>query len=165
MGKYQATGAHKIHSFFSASGGVLSFFRDNASTQLAFGEQGAGLDVKFFGDTASAYVLWDESADTLEGASSAILAWAGTVSFAGVAAFTGSVSLAGTTLFTGNIIASGGDLAVNSASIKLGNASTDRIGFFGATATTQELKASNGNWASLDNVVGALVKLGLFDVS
>lgn len=30
-----------------------------------FGIDGTGLDVKFFGDTASAYMLWDESADAL----------------------------------------------------------------------------------------------------
>ena len=171
MGKFQATGAHKIHSFFSASGGVLSFYRDNASTQLAFGEDGTGLDVKFFGDTASAFVLWDESADTFIGASSAVLQWGGSASFAGVVDFSGSIGVKGAltvsagATFQGAVTLSGADLAVNSASIKLGNASTDRIGFYGATATTQQLKAGNGNWASVDNVVGALVKLGLFDVS
>lgn len=183
MAKYGATGVHKIHSYFSTSGGVLSFYRDNASTQLAFGESGTGLDVKFWGDTVSAWVLWDESADTLQGASSAVFAWGGAASFAGVVAMTGSVAIAGAVnltgavtasgdvtftgstnvndlltvsaaaTFQGNIVASGNDFAVNSASIKLGNASTDRIGFFGATATIQ---VASGTAAST-----ALIQLGL----
>ncbi len=32
---------------------------------IHFGEDDDGLDVKFFGATASAYMLWDESADEL----------------------------------------------------------------------------------------------------
>lgn len=159
MPKSGATGVHKIHSYFSTSGGVLSFYSDNASTQIAFGESLSGVDVKFFGNTASAYILWDESLDTLEGASSAILAWGGVASFAGVVDFSGSVGVKGTltvsaaATFQGNIIASGADMALNSASIKIGNASTDRIGFFGATAT---LQVASGTAAST-----ALIQLGL----
>lgn len=33
--------------------------------QIHFGEDDDGLDVKFFGATASSYMLWDESADKL----------------------------------------------------------------------------------------------------
>ena len=33
--------------------------------QVHFGEDDDGLDVKFFGATASSYMLWDESADKL----------------------------------------------------------------------------------------------------
>ena len=33
--------------------------------QIHFGENGDGLDVKFFADTSGAYMLWDESADKL----------------------------------------------------------------------------------------------------
>ena len=86
MAIQRATGVHKIHSTFSVSGGVLSFYRDNASTQVAFGEDGTGLDVKFYGDTASAYVLWDESANTLELASSATFSCGGNVGFFGATA-------------------------------------------------------------------------------
>jgi len=119
MGKYQATGVHKIHSYFSTSGGVLSFYRDNASTQIAFGESGTGLDVKFHGDTVSAWVLWDESADTLLGASSATLNWLGTVTA------------------SGNVTFSGANTFVTGASTKIGDASTDKIGFFGIAPRVQ----------------------------
>ncbi len=119
MANTKATGVHKIHSTFSTSGGVLSFYRDNASTQLAYGEDGTGLDVKFYGDTASAWVLWDESADTLLGASSATLNWLGTFTVSGGATF------------------SGGNFSITSASAQIGNASTDKIGFFGATPVVQ----------------------------
>ena len=122
--RQRATGVHKIHSTFSVSGGVMSFYRDNASTQLAFGEDGTGLDVKFYGDTASAYVWWDESADTLYGASSATFEWEGTADF------------------------TGGEFYVESASIKLGSASTDEIGFFGAAPTVQLAKIASTGVAS-----------------
>jgi hypothetical protein len=38
-----------------------------------------------------------------------------------------------------------------------------KLGFFGATPITQRAKASYNNWASLSDVVDALVDLGLFD--
>lgn len=135
----RATGAHKIHSTFSVSGGVLSFYRDNASTQIAFGESDEGLDVKFYGDTASAWVLWDESADTLYGASSATLEWYGTAAF------------------------SGGEFTVESASMKLGNASTDKIGFFGATPVVQIANVATTTVASTIAIglVEQLISIGL----
>jgi len=138
MGKYQATGAHKIHSFFSASGGVLSFYRDNASTQLAFGESGTGLDIKFYGDTVSSWVLWDESADTLYGASSATLEWYGPV------ALTGAVQITG-------------------ASTLIGDASTDKIGFFGTTPRVQLSHTATSAITSTIaiNVLEGLQALGL----
>jgi hypothetical protein len=45
--------------------GNLSFQKDVAAAQIHFGVDDTGLDVKFFGATASAYLLWDESADQL----------------------------------------------------------------------------------------------------
>ena len=45
--------------------GNLVFEQKNPSGQIHFGVDGTGLDVKFFGATASAYALWDESADKL----------------------------------------------------------------------------------------------------
>ncbi len=131
MANTKATGVHKIHSTFSTSGGVLSFYRDNASTQLAFGESGTGLDVKFNGDTVSAWVLWDESADTLLGASSATLNWLGTVTVSGGATFSGAVTMTGSADFTG------ANVHITSASTQIGNAGTDKIGFFGATPVVQ----------------------------
>lgn len=157
MAKFGATGVHKIHSYFSTSGGVLSFYRDNASTQLAFGEAGTGLDVKFYGDTASAYVLWDESADTFEGASSATLQWDG------VASLAGAVGIQGAASFSGAVGITGADFNVTSASSHLGNASTDRIGFYGATATIQLAYVASGDAASTQAmaIVTRLVNIGL----
>lgn len=144
MAVTKATGVHKIHSTFSVSGGVLSFYRDNASTQFAFGESGTGLDVKFFGDTASAFILWDESADTLVGASSARLNWLGTVTVSGATTFSGTVD------FTGS-------------AVTVGNASTDKLGFFGATAVVQQAFVASSGVGSTQAmaIVNALVNLGL----
>ena len=36
-----------------------------ANSAIYIGQDGAGLDVKFFGDTASSYMLWDQTADKL----------------------------------------------------------------------------------------------------
>jgi hypothetical protein len=49
------------------SSGNLIFHKvgTGATTGITFGEDGTGLDIKFFGDTASAYMLWDQSADSL----------------------------------------------------------------------------------------------------
>ncbi|MBC8384885.1 MAG: hypothetical protein H8E57_05155 [Candidatus Cloacimonetes bacterium] len=44
------------------SSGNLVFYGDG---DINFGVDDDGVDVKFFGATASAYMLWDESADTL----------------------------------------------------------------------------------------------------
>jgi len=44
------------------SSGNLVFYGDG---DLHFGVDGDGIDVKFFGATASSYMLWDESADKL----------------------------------------------------------------------------------------------------
>ena len=60
-----------------ANNAYLSFFTTNASpviqlhqpqvnvNTLTVGTNGTGYDVKFFGDTAGAYMLWDQSADDL----------------------------------------------------------------------------------------------------
>jgi len=47
------------------SSGNLRFKQVNSSGQIHFGVDDTGLDVKFFGATASSYMLWDESADQL----------------------------------------------------------------------------------------------------
>jgi len=52
----------------SWSTGTLVFSRGNGWADgkgISFGIDGSGLDIKFFGDTASAYMLWDQSADAL----------------------------------------------------------------------------------------------------
>jgi len=49
------------------SSGNLIFSKrgSGATTGIHFGIDGTGIDVKFFGDTASASMLWDQSADAL----------------------------------------------------------------------------------------------------
>jgi len=51
----------------SWSSGNLIFTKNGtgATTGITFGEDGTGLDVKYFGDTASSFMLWDQSADQL----------------------------------------------------------------------------------------------------
>lgn len=46
---------------------------------------------------------------------------------------------------------------------KIGTAAAQKIGFYGATPVNQRQKANYNNWATLANVVAALVDLGLFD--
>lgn len=49
------------------SSGNLIFTKEGtgATTGITFGEDGTGLDIKFFGDTSGKYMLWDQSADQL----------------------------------------------------------------------------------------------------
>ena len=61
------------------------------SGAITVGVDDTGHDVKFFGATASAYMLWDESADDL------ILAGAAGLTVAGATALNGDVTLGGTT--------------------------------------------------------------------
>lgn len=63
---------------FLASGAVINFNNGNATIthstglvtfaagNVAFGVDGTGVDVTFFGDTASCYALWDQSEDQLK---------------------------------------------------------------------------------------------------
>jgi len=44
-----------------------------------------------------------------------------------------------------------------------GGATGQKIGFFGATPVTEQLKANHNNWANISDVVSALVNLGLLD--
>ena len=128
MAYTKATGVHKIHSTFSASGGVFTFYRDNASTQFAFGEDGTGLDVKFFGDTSGQYALWDESADTF--------------------VFNCTLTASGALTFSGSVDLTGANFHVTSASTQIGNASTDKIGFFGVAPAVQVAKVVSTGTAS-----------------
>ena len=61
------------------SGGDLVFYGSvtGNGAMIEFGEDDTGLDVKFYGDTASAYVLWDQSDDGLEVAGDARLDFSG----------------------------------------------------------------------------------------
>jgi len=57
----------KVRSTFRGTSGNLRFYESvtGNGAQIHFGVSGDGLDVKFFGDTSGAYMLWDESADAL----------------------------------------------------------------------------------------------------
>jgi len=71
-----------------ASGDANIFNGTNQfNNTITVGVDDTGYDVKFFGATASAYMLWDESADDL------ILAGAAGLSVAGASALTGKVTL------------------------------------------------------------------------
>lgn len=162
MAVTKATGVHKIHSTFSTSGGVLSFYRDNASTQFAFGESDSGLDVKFFGDTASAWALWDESADTFLFASSAKLAVGGTFSVSGATTFSGE------TTFTGSVTISDKNITLSaSTGTKIGTASTQKLGFWNATPVVQAAKVVSTGTASAMaiSILNALENYGLLSAT
>jgi len=62
----------KVRSKWSS--GNLIFYEHPAASggQIHFGEDTAGVDVKFFGATSGAYKLWDESEDQLEFVKSSI---------------------------------------------------------------------------------------------
>lgn len=40
---------------------------------------------------------------------------------------------------------------------------TQKLGFFGTTPDSQQLKANHNNWASLTDIINALVNLGFLD--
>jgi len=61
---------------------VFEKYLATANPQVEFGIDGTGLDVKFWGDTASAYMLWDESGNALLFAGGASLNLEGTITLA-----------------------------------------------------------------------------------
>lgn len=93
---------------------------------VTVGVDDTGYDVKFFGATASAYMLWDESADDL------ILAGAAGLTVAGAVDFDGSLDVDGTT----NLDAVDIDGAVQiDGTVTVGVDDTGYdVKFFGATA-------------------------------
>ena len=90
---------------------------------LTVGVNGTGHDVKFWGDTADAYMLWDESADDLKLVGAAGLTVAGTSALA--------VTTTGALTPTGAIDQSGGAVAFNQGSgdydFKIESDGTDNI--------------------------------------
>jgi hypothetical protein len=133
----RAVGGAKIHSDWSASGGRLAYTRDNASTRLEFGESASGLNIKIFGDTASAYLEWLSASNELYIASGAKLVNDGTQTFNGAVSFTGSATT-------------------------IGNASTDKLSFYGGTATVQQAFVASGTASVMAEALrDCLVNLGL----
>ena len=78
-----------------------------ADGTITVGADDTGYDVKFFGATASAYMLWDESADDL------ILAGAAGLSVAGASTLTGNTTVGGTLGVTGVVTANAGVVVDN----------------------------------------------------
>lgn len=60
----------------------LDVTQGTANSAINFGVDGAGIDMKWFGDTASAYMLWDQSQDALIFAGAAGIQFSGTDGFA-----------------------------------------------------------------------------------
>lgn len=54
-----------VKSFWSDGSLIFAKIGTSATTGISFGEDGTGLDIKFFGDTASSFLLWDQSGDEL----------------------------------------------------------------------------------------------------
>ncbi len=52
----RSVGGPRIHANWSASAGQLVFTRDNSSTGITWGEDGSGLDNKWFGATSGAFM-------------------------------------------------------------------------------------------------------------
>lgn len=66
----------------------------------------------------------------------------------------------------GDVTMGDNDLIMSTATgSKIGTASTQKLAFFGATPIAQPLKGSYNNWASIGDIVGALVALGIFNAS
>ena len=59
------------------SSGNLVFEQVTSGAAIEFGVNGTGLDIKFWGDTASSFMLWDESLNALSFASGTTLAFGG----------------------------------------------------------------------------------------
>ncbi len=171
----RATGVHKIHSTFSASGGVLSFTRDNASTQIAFGESASGMNLKIFGNTASAYTEWISASNELYVASGAKITSDGALNVGAVTvsghlgvvsgAQINSVSVSGVATFTGDITLFDADLVLNtSVGTKIGTASLQKIGFFGVTPVVMQAYTATSAVVSTMaiSILEGLKNLGLF---
>ncbi len=136
----------KISSNFSASGGILTFTKDNLSVSagVVWGKDDYGLDMTWYGETSGAYMTWAGDNLTLVNAEficpSASFTTAA-ISSASVrnlnlasASVTGNIQFVQTATLT---FAGGANLAFDTATgTKIGTGSTQKIGFFGATPTT-----------------------------
>jgi len=60
----------------------LAVTQEAANSEIRWGVDGAGIDQRWYGDTASAYMLWDQSADALVFAGAAGIVFGGTDGFA-----------------------------------------------------------------------------------
>lgn len=136
-------GKSRIHSTWSSDGGTLTFTRDDASVGgEAWGEDGSGMDFRFNGETSSAYTKWIASSDTLYISSSAKFISDGAYTVNGAVSFTGSATA-------------------------IGNASTDKVGFYGQTPVVQISKIASTGSADVmaKAILNGLESLGLFSAT
>lgn len=87
----------------------LDVLQSTANSAINLGIDGAGIDFKLFGDTASAYCLWDQSADQL------ILSGAASLSIGGTALAATTTELNRAADVSTRLIAAGATLAVTEA--------------------------------------------------
>jgi hypothetical protein len=128
---------------------------------------------KTLANSSGNFTLTGSNALVLNGGSGNITIASSSVSVD--ASGTGTITLAGTS--TGNVVigsalAFGSDssaaksiVAGSTNGLKIGTATTQKIGFFNKTPVVQLAKASYSNWGALSNVVQALVDIGLFDAA
>ena len=139
---------------------------------VSVGVDDTGHDVKFFGDTASAYMLWDTSADDLKLVGAAGLTVAGDIDVGGTANLDivdidGAVDIATTALVTGVLtttatqVATGG--ITSGSNIVSDTDSTDDLGttsvrwanlFVDAITATDQITAT-GFTGTLDGILGS----------
>jgi hypothetical protein len=108
-----------------------------ADGTITVGADDTGYDVKFFGDTASAYMLWDTSADDLVLAGAAGLSCAGTATFTAESVHTGGIDCNGDLSMEGNKIS-------GTASEMIISADGDENSVSGSTDNSLSLNASGG---------------------
>ena len=111
-GGYGSTGAT-----ISTAGALSVDGASQFSNTIIVGVNDTGYDVKFFGATAGAYMLWDESDDDLKLAGGAGLVQSG----AGANTLTGATAISGATTMTGTLTVGVDDIGLD-------------VKFFGATA-------------------------------
>lgn len=142
-----------------------------ALAPLTVGVDDTGHDVQFFGATASAHMLWDESADSLK------LAGAATLDIDGVAAGTAAATLtAGDIVLTdGQVVGTTEALTTGSPTLQAYGASTiDSTGgavtgtlgsgaFIGQLKTIVMIEASNSSTISITNHETSDPEVATFD--
>jgi hypothetical protein len=133
----------------------------NAATQIdatvTVGVDDTGYDVKFFGATAGAYMLWDESADDL------ILGGAAGLSVNSTALVTGVLTTTAATVFNGGFAANAAStitVADNSAALTLVSTDTDA-----GLGPQLDLYRNPGQAGTDGDLIGQINFYGLNDAS
>lgn len=110
------TGASNAGDFSIASDGSSLLIKEIASAgkDVQLGVDGKGLDLKLFGETASSFVLWDQSADQLQIEASTLALGDGDAILLGDALGTGDFSISSTSavLTIGQVVSGTGTIAM-----------------------------------------------------